>query len=206
MAIFFDMVKKYIEVFMDDFSVFGDSFDDCLVRLTLAMQRCEEKNLVLNWEKCHFMVKEGIVLGYRISSKGIEVDKAKIQVIEKLQPPNSVKEIRSFLGHAGFYRRFIQDFSKITKPLCNLLEKDVPFHFSDECLNAFNTLKKKLTSAPVIVAPDWDLPFELMCDASDYAVGAVLGQHKGKVLHVIYYASKTLTDAQINYATTEKEI
>jgi hypothetical protein len=146
------------------------------------------------------------VLGHRISTQGIEVDKAKIQVIEKLQPPTSVKGIRSFLGHAGFYRRFIQDFSKITKPLCNLLEKDVPFLFSEECLVAFNTLKEKLTSAPVIVAPDWELPFELMCDASDFAVGAVLGQRKGKVLHVIYYASKTLTDVQINYATTEKEL
>lgn len=100
------------------------------------------------------MVKEGIVLGHRISTQGIEVDKVKIQVIEKLQPPTSVKGIRSFLGHAGFYRRFIQDFSKITKPLCNLLENDVPFLFSEECLVAFNTLKEKLTSAPVIVAPD----------------------------------------------------
>ncbi|XP_022850562.1 uncharacterized protein LOC111372436 [Olea europaea var. sylvestris] len=152
------------------------------------------------------MVKEGKVLGHRISSKGIEVDKTKIQVIEKLKPPNSVKGIKSFLGHAGFYRRFIQDFSKITKPLCNLLEKDVSFHFSNECLNVFNTLKEKLTSAPMIVAPDWDLPFKLMCDASEFAVGAVLGQRKGNVLHVIYYASKTLTDAQINYATTEKEM
>ncbi|XP_022881101.1 uncharacterized protein LOC111398435 [Olea europaea var. sylvestris] len=169
MAIFSNMVEKYIEVFMDDFSVFGDSFDDCLDRLTLVLQRCEEKNLVLNWEKCHFIVKEGIVLGHGISSKGIEVDKAKIQVIEKLQPPNSVKGIRSFLG-----RRVLQ--------------------------------KKKLTSTPVIVAPDWDLPFELMCDASDFAVGVMLGQRKGKVLHVIYFASKTLTDAQINYATMEKEM
>lgn len=84
MAIFSDMVEKYIKVFMDDFSVFGDSFDDCLDRLALVLQRCEEKNLVLNWEKCHFMVKKGIVLGHRISSKGIEVGKAKIQVIEKL--------------------------------------------------------------------------------------------------------------------------
>lgn len=206
MSIFSDMVEKYIEVFMDDFSVFGDSFDHCLKHLSLVLQRCEEKNLVLNWEKCHFMVKEGIVLGHRISGQGIEVDRAKIQIIEKLQPPNSVKGIRSFLGHAGFYRRFIHDFSKITKPLCKLLEKDVPFNFSNECLNAFNTLKEKLTSAPVIVAPDWDLPFELMCDASDLAVGAVLGQRKGRVLHVIYYASKTLIDAQINYATTEKEM
>ncbi|XP_022868132.1 uncharacterized protein LOC111387776 [Olea europaea var. sylvestris] len=153
-AIFSNMVEKYNEVFMDNFSVFGDFFDDCLERLALVLQRCEEKNLVLNWEKCHFMVKEGIILGHRISAQGIEVEKAKIRVIEKLQPPNSVMGIRHFLGDAGFYRRFIQDFAKITKLLCNLLEKDIPFQFSDECLKAFNTLKENLTSAPVIVAPN----------------------------------------------------
>jgi hypothetical protein len=206
MAIFSDMVEKCIEVFMDDFSVFGASFDGCLRNLEMVLKRCEETNLVLNWEKCHFMVQEGIVLGHRISREGIEVDKAKIQIIEKLPPPTSVKGIRSFLGHAGFYRRFIKDFSKITKPLCSLLEKNNTFDFSQECLHAFNTLKEKLITAPIIVAPDWDLPFELMCDASDYAIGAVLGQRRDKILHVIYYASRTLTDAQLNYATTEKEM
>lgn len=95
----------------------------------------------------------------------IEVEETKIQMIEKLQPPNLVKGIRSFLGYIGFYRRFIQEFSKITKSLCNLLEKDIPFNFFDECLTDLNTLKEKLTSVPVIVAPDWELPFELMCDA-----------------------------------------
>ena len=206
MSIFSDMVEKFIEVFMDDFSVFGTSFDDCLANLALVLKRCEESNLVLNWEKCHFMVKEGIVLGHRISADGIEVDRAKIEIIEKLPPPTSVKGVRSFLGHAGFYRRFIKDFSQVTKPLCNLLVKEVPFKFDEKCLQAFNLLKEKLTTAPVISAPDWDLPFELMCDASNYAIGAVMGQRKNKVLHVIYYASRTLTDAQLNYATTEKEL
>ncbi|XP_022864670.1 uncharacterized protein LOC111384595, partial [Olea europaea var. sylvestris] len=126
-------------------------------------------NLVLNWEKCHFMVQDGIVLGHKVSAKGIEVDKAKIQVIEKLPLPTSLKGVRSFLGHAGFYRRFIKDFSKITKPLCNLLMKEVSFEFDEECLITFNSLKEKLTIAPVIVSPDWDLPFELMCDVSDHA-------------------------------------
>ncbi|KAJ4724908.1 Retrovirus-related Pol polyprotein from transposon 17.6 [Melia azedarach] len=152
------------------------------------------------------MVQEGIVLGHRISVKEIEVNRVKIEVIEKLSPPNSVKAVRSFLGHARFYRRFIKNFSKISKPLCNLLIKDMPFDFSNDCLQAFNTLMKRLIFAPIIVAPDWDLPFELMCDASDHAFGAVLGQRKSKVLHVIYYASRTLTDAQLNYATTEKEL
>ena len=111
MAIFSDMVQKTIEVFMDNFLILGNSFDNCLENLRLVLVRCEETNLVLNWEKCHFMVQEGIVLGHRISVRGIKVDKAKIEAIEKLPPPSSVKAIRSFLGHAGFYRWFIKDFS-----------------------------------------------------------------------------------------------
>ncbi|XP_060673095.1 uncharacterized protein LOC132803722 [Ziziphus jujuba] len=206
MSIFSDMVEDIIEIFMDDFSVFGDSFTSCLQNLSRVLLRCKETNLVLNWEKCHFMVQEGIVLGHKISKRGIEVDKAKIEVIEKLPPPTSIKGIRSFLGHAGFYRRFIKDFSKITKPLCNLLNKDVPFVFDDECMHAFNLLKEKLICAPIMCTPNWNLPFEIMCDASDYAIGAVLGQRKDKKLHVIYYASRTLNDAQLNYATTEKEM
>ncbi|CAA7014783.1 unnamed protein product [Microthlaspi erraticum] len=153
-----------------------------------------------------FMVRDGIVLGHRISEKGIEVDRAKIEVMMSLQPPNSVKGIRSFLGHAGFYRRFIKDFSKITRPLTLLLCKEVKFDFDSTCLEAFHTIKGALVSAPIVQPPDWSLPFEVMTDASDYAVGAVLGQRKEKKLHVIYYASRTLDEAQCKYATTEKEL
>ena len=109
-----------MEVFMDDFSVYGKTFDHCLKNLDRVLQRCQEKDLVLNWEKCHFMVREGIVLGHLVSKRGIEVDKAKIDVIEHLPPPVNVKGIRSFLGHVGFYRRFIKDFSQIARPLTNL--------------------------------------------------------------------------------------
>ena len=123
------------------------------------------------------------------------MDRAKIEAIEKLPYPSDIKCIRSFLGHAGFYRRFIKDFSKISKPLTNLLQKDVPFHFNDDCEESFNVLKNALISAPIIQPPDWNLPFEIMCDASDYAVGAVLGQRVDKKLNVIYYASKTLDGA-----------
>ncbi|GJR49088.1 reverse transcriptase domain-containing protein [Tanacetum coccineum] len=206
MAIFHDMIEETMEVFMDDFSVFGDSFSSCLSHLDKMLKRCEDTNLVLNWEKCHFMVKEGIVLGHKISKSGIEVDRAKVDVIAKLPHPTTVKGVRSFLGHAGFYRRFIQDFSKISRPMTHLLEKETPFVFSKECVEAFNALKKKLTEAPILVAPDWDLPFEIMCDASDFAVGAVLGQRKTKHFQPIHYASKTMTDAQAHYTTTEKEL
>nr|GEY56487.1 DNA-directed DNA polymerase [Tanacetum cinerariifolium] len=176
MSIFHDMIKKTMKVFMDDFSVFGDNFSSCLINLDKMLNRCEETNLVLHWEKCHFMCKEGIVLGHKISKSGIEVDRAKVDVIDKLPHPNTVKGVRSFLRHAGFYCRFIQDFSKIAKPMTHLLKKETPFVFFKECIDAFNTLKKKLTEAPILVVPDWNLPFELMCDASDYAIGAVLGQ------------------------------
>jgi len=206
LTIFSDLIEKCIEVFMDEFSVFGSSFEDCLANLDIVLKRCVETNLVLNWEKCHFMVTEGIVLGHKISSRGIEVDKAKVEVIEKLPPPTNVKGVQSFLGHAGFYRRFIKDFSKIAKPLSNLLNKDTPVNFDSACLDSFNSLKQKLISAPVITAPNWLYGLELMCDARDYAVGAVLGQRKEKTFHAIHYASKVLNETQVNYATTEKEL
>ncbi|GJV76715.1 reverse transcriptase domain-containing protein [Tanacetum coccineum] len=143
------------------------------------------------------MVKEGIVLGHKISKKGIEVDKAKIDVISKLPHPTTVKGIRSFLGHAGFYCRFIKDFLKISRPMTHLLEKNTPFIFSEDCILAFQTLKKKLTEAPILIAPNWDQPFEIMCDASDYAIGAVLGQRIEKHFRPIHYASKTMTEAVV---------
>ena len=117
-----------------------------------------------------------------------------------------MKGIRSILGHAGFYRKFIKDFSKLSKPLCNLLEKNSAFDFDDVCLQAFNAIKEKLISAPIMTVPDWSQPFEVMCDASDFAIGAVLGQKRDKLFKAIYYASWTLNAAQLNYTTTEKEM
>ncbi|GKB76098.1 reverse transcriptase domain-containing protein [Tanacetum coccineum] len=177
MAIFHDMIEKMMEVFMDDFS-----------------------------EKSHFMVKEGIVLGHKISKNGIEVDKAKVDVIAKLPHPTTVKGVRSFLGHADFYRRFIKDFSKISRPMTHLLKKNTPFIFSNECIQAFETLKKKLTEAPILITLDWDLPFELMCDASDFDIGAVLGQRHEKHFRPIHYASKIMNEAESHYTKTEKEM
>nr|GEV13867.1 reverse transcriptase domain-containing protein [Tanacetum cinerariifolium] len=152
LAIFHDMVEKTMEVFMDDFSVFRNSFENCLSHLDKMLQRCEDTNLSLNWEKSHFMVKEGIFLGHKISKKGIEVDRAKVDVIAKLPHPTTVKE------------------------------------------------------APIMIALNWDLPFELMCDASDFVIGAVLGQRHGKHFKPIHYASKTMNDTESNYTTTEKEM
>jgi hypothetical protein len=206
MAVFSEFIEEIVEVFMDDVSVYGKTFMDYLANLDKVLTTCAEVDVVLNWGKCHFMVKQGIVLGHVISERGIEVDKAKVETVEQLPPLTDVKSLRSFLGHAGFYRRFIKDFSKITKPLMHLLQKDVTFDFDEKSLEAFQTLKSSLVSAPIIQPPDWSQPFEIMCDASDYAVGAVLGQRKGGKVHAVYYASKTLNEAQLNYATTKKEL
>ena len=173
--IFLYMVERHLDIFMDDFLVFGSLFEECLHHLTLVLVRCKEKNLVLNWEKCHFLVKQGIVLGHVISPKGIKVDKAKVDLISNFLSPRTVKEIWLFMGHVGFYKRFIKDFSKIARPLCNLLAKDVSFDFNDKCQTAFEILKKTLTSTLIIQPPNWGLSFEIMCDAFDYVMEAVLG-------------------------------
>ncbi|KAL4026348.1 hypothetical protein IC575_014777 [Cucumis melo] len=156
MSIFSDFIEKCIEVFMDDFTVYGDSFDACLASLELILNRCIETNLVLNYEKYHFMVSHGIVLGHLVSSRGIEVDKAKIDVIQKLSYPTCLKDVRSFLRSAEFYRRFIKDFSKISLPLTNLLQKDVPFLIDENCKKAFDDLKQRLVSTPILQSPNWN--------------------------------------------------
>ena len=151
----------------------GDSFERCLSHLDEVLKRCEDCNILLNWEKCHFIVKEGILLGHRISENSIEVDRAKVEVIERLPPPISVKGVRSFLWNAGFYERFIKDFSNIAHPLCKFLEKECRFYFDESCLKAFGELKAKLVSAPIIISLDWSKQFELMCDASGVALCVV---------------------------------
>ena len=137
MSMFSDLVDEVMEIFMDDFSIFGSKFENCLQNLAVVLQRCKENNLALNSKKFHFMVKEGIVLGHKISTTGLEVDQEKIYVIDTLMPPTTVKGVKSFLRHAGFYRRFIKNFSKIARPLCRLLEQDIKFDFDEACKFAF---------------------------------------------------------------------
>ena len=167
------LAKEVMEIFMDEFIVYGSNFEHCRQNLGTLLHRCQDKNLVLNWEKCHFMVTEGIVLGHKISTARLEVDQEKVSIIKTLMPPTTVKGIRSFLGHAGFYRRFIRDFSKIARPLCRLLEKDSKFNFDESCQNSFEEIKSRLVEAPIMAKPDWNKEFEIMCDANDYAMGAV---------------------------------
>ena len=150
------------------------------------------------------MVPQGIVLGHIISKKGIEVDKEKVELIVKLPLSTTVKGVRQFLSHIRFYKRFIKDFSKLARPLCELLVKDAKFVWDDRCQRSFEELKLLLTTALIVRTPNWQLPFEVMCDASDFAVGVVLEQREDGKPYVIYYASKTLNEAQRNYTTTEK--
>ena len=129
--------------------------------------------------------KKGIVLGHKISTAVLEVDKEKVSIIKSLMPPTTVKGIRSFLGHAGFYRRFIRDFSKVARPLCRLLVKDTKFEFDESCQISFEEIKSRLVEAPIMAKPDWNKEFEIMCNASDDATGAVLGQRTDKVFRAI---------------------
>ena len=149
------------------------------------------------------MVNQGIVLRHVIFNKGIEVDKAKVELISKLPPPTNVRVVRQFLGHAGFYMKFIKDFLKIAKPLYELLVKDTKFVWDGRFQKSFEGLKSHQTIAPIVRAPNWQLPFEVICDASDFSIGAVLGQREGGKPYVVYYANKTLNEVQRNYTTTE---
>jgi len=150
MSIFSDFITKIIEVFMDDIIVYGDSFDECLHDLPLVLRECIETNLVLNFERCYFTIEHSVLLGHVVSAKGLEVDKAKVEIIQSLPYPQTVREVRSFSKHVGSYRRFIKDFSKIASPLCDLVAKDACFNFNEDCIKAFDELKMKLTTTPIV--------------------------------------------------------
>ena len=174
--IFVDLVHEWVEVYMDVFSLYGNKFDESLQNLEKVLIRCIESNLFLSNEKCFMLLTEGIVLGHHISPEGIKVDPTKVEIILKLPSPKNQKYVRSFLGYAGYYQRFIENFSKIALPLFKLLVKDVEFYWNSNCQIAFQILKEKLSIAPVLRGPDWKLPFHISTDALDIAVGGVLAQ------------------------------
>ncbi|XP_057969429.1 uncharacterized protein LOC131158577 [Malania oleifera] len=179
------------------------TFQHCMMRIFFDI--CEEKNLLLNWKKCQFMVSSGLVLGHLVSKHDIEVDRAKVELISQLPIPRTVTDIHSFLGQAGFDRRFIQNFSSIAKPLCSLLQNETEFLWTNACQQTFEILTKYLTMAPIMQPPRWDL-FEIMTNACDFALRAIFGQRVDNKSSVIYYANRTLNDSQNNYTTTEKEL
>jgi hypothetical protein len=205
LGIFSDMLNDSMEIFMDDFTPYGVSFQEALENLEKVLKRCIQAQLSLSTEKCHMMMSEGVVLGHFISSQGIQVDPSKIQVIKNLPTPKTQTEVRSFLGHVGYYRRFIKNFSKIASPLFVLMMKNVEFKWTKFCQEAFSTLKHQLSTAPILRGPDWTLPFHISSDASDTAIGAVLGQEEDHLPYAIYFISKNMSPAELNYTVTEKE-
>lgn len=186
---------------MDDFSVYGETLNN----LAKVLKRCQEANLALSHEKCRMMFTKGVVLGHIISQAGIEVDPAKISFISNLSPPKNQKEARSFLGHAGYYRKFIKDFTKLATPLFKLLVKDFNFIWEDSCQKAFEDLKLKLFETPILRGPNWTLSFHISTDASDSTLGVVLGQKEEHLHCAIYFIRKNLTPAELYYTVTEKE-
>jgi len=193
-------------VYMDDIIVYSPTIHEHITRLTEVFKRLRNANLKIQPDKCEFLRKEVAYLGHLITQHGVKPNPDKIKCIEKFPVPTSPKEIKSFLGLSGYYRRFIPNFAKISKPLTKLLQKDVTFHFDEECVNSFNTLRKALTSNPILIYPNFDETFLLTTDASSFAIGAVLSQGPvGKDLPIAY-ASRTLCSAETKYSTIEREL
>jgi len=193
-------------VYLDDIVIYGASLEDHNKRLEEVLQRLRENNLKLQPDKCEFLRKETIYLGHIISENGISPDPSKLTAIKEFPTPKKVKDIQSFIGLAGYYRKFIADFSKIAKPLTKLTKKSEKFEWTAEQQNAFETLKKKLMTAPVLKYPDFTEEFIVTTDASAFAIGAVLSQGKVGNDRPIAYASRVLSRAEQNYNTTEKEL
>jgi transposase InsO family protein len=205
MNIFHDFLRNFLEVFIDDFAVYGAAKDH-VQHLRKTFQRCRETDLKLHPGKCFFGVQEGILLGHKVSKKGIEVDQEKIAVWLAVAFPSSLVEVQGFLGCSGYYRRFIIHFAKVALPLTLMLRKDSDFEPTPERLAAFNELKKRLAEAPILVTPDWSKEFHVYVDVSGFCIGAVLSQldEEGRD-HPIYFASRQLAPAEKNYSPTDRE-
>jgi hypothetical protein len=173
LGIFADIIHDCLEVYMDDFTVYGNTYQEDLDNLQKVLIRCQEMNLSLSHEKCKMLLTEGVVLGHHVSSEGIKFDPVKIEVIVRLPPLKAQKEVRIFLGHVGYYERFIENFTKIVAPIIGLLIKDADFLWTKQCQTSFETLKAKMSMALVIRGANWSLPFHISTDASDIAIGGV---------------------------------
>src|SRR5271170_6870742 len=200
---FKEYLRDFLEVYMDDLCIHSGQRSQHIEHLTLIFQKCRLYRICLNPEKCVFMVRQGKILGHIVSKNGISTDFEKIRVIVELPRPRNAKQVQGFMGHCGYYRRFIYLYAVIAKPLYGLL---VIFIWSDECEESFNKLKDALTSAPILKSPNWNLIFHVHIDASNYAVGAILAQPgEHNMDFPISYASRQLNVAKKNYTTTERE-
>jgi hypothetical protein len=201
-SVFMLELAKFVVVFIDDILVYSKNEAEHTKHLHTVLQRLRDHQLYAKLSKCDFWLKEIKFLGHTISQEGVSVDPKKVQEVMDWKPPTTMRQIRSFLGLAGYYRRFIPDFSRIAKPMTQLLKKGVKFEWSQKCEDAFHTLRQHLTTAPVLAQPDNTRPFEVYCDASGTGLGCVLMQDN----RVIVYASRALRPIEQNYPTHDLEL
>jgi hypothetical protein len=200
--VFMEYLDKFVVVFIDDILVFSKNKVGHEEHLWLVLEKLWEHKLYAKFSKCQFWLKEVAFLDHVLSEGGVYVDPGKVKDMLEWEPPQNVSDIRSFLGLAGYYRRFIKDFSKIDKPMTRLLEKGKGFKWSEECQASFEELRKRLTSAPVLTLPDITRSFDIYCDASRSSLGCMLMQD-GKV---VSYASQQLKKHEENYPTHDLEL
>jgi hypothetical protein len=201
-SVFMPKLDKFVVVFIDDILVYSKSEDKHTKHLHTVLQRLRDHPLYAKFSKCDFWLREIKFLGHTISQDRIAVDPEKVQEVMDWKPPTTVRHIRSFLGLAGYYRRFIPDFSRIAKPMTQLLKKGVKFDWSQKCDDAFHALRRHLTTAPVLAQPDNTKSFDVYCDASSTGLGGVLMQDN----RVIAYASRALRPHEQNYPTHDLEL
>ncbi|MCG7876305.1 MAG: RNA-directed DNA polymerase, partial [Candidatus Thiodiazotropha endolucinida] len=193
-------------IYLDDIIVTGKTFEDMVNNLDQVFNRLSDANLKLKPRKCRLFAREVEFLGHIISEQGIKTDPKKTEVVTTWPRPKNVHQVRAFVGFCSYYRRFIEKFAEVAKPLHKLTEKNQPFYWSGECEDAFEKLKKKMTESPVLAHPDFTKPFILDTDASDIAIGGVLSQKIDGQERVIAYASRTLTKRERRYCVTRKEM
>src|SRR6187401_593777 len=200
--VFMEFLDKFVVVFIDDILIYSKNEEEHKEHLRLVLEKLKEHQLYAKFSKCEFWLKEVGFLGHVISGEGIEVDPVKVQAVTEWLAPTSVGEIRSFLGLAGYYQRFIENVSKIAKPMTTLLKKETKFNWTEECEESFQELKKRLVIAPVLIFPNIRKDFQVYCDAPRQGLGGVLMQ-EGRV---VSYASRQLRPHELNYATHDLEL
>ena len=204
-ASFQEYIHKFLEVYMDDWIVYI-LLKDHATLLRIMFDRCQKLQISLNLKKCIFVVLFGMLLGHVVCRQGVCVDPAKVVVIVHKEAPEIVKQLRSLLGHTGYYRRFIRNYAKIISPLEKLLQKSEVFQWMDDCRLALDTLKEKLETMPILVHPDWDNQFHVHIDASGITLGVVLAQPgETTVDHPVYFACRKLSNVERNYTNKERE-
>ncbi|PNF18384.1 hypothetical protein B7P43_G12483 [Cryptotermes secundus] len=201
-----ELIGNRCLVYMDDILIIGETLEEHNSKLRAVFEKLHESNLKIEPDKCEFLKEELSYLGHIVTAEGVKPDDKKIEAVVKFPIPQSQKDVKSFLGLAGYYRKFIADFSAIARPLTNLLKKENEWNWTEKEQTSFDLLKIKLTNTPLLQYPDFSKPFILTTDASGYAIGAILSQGKLGQDKPIAYASRTLNKAELNYATVEKEL